>query len=78
MNSDLQETPHEQVRMLPTDPRDMVPSAVRWARAILATVRAIPRAQPTSPRRSPPPLPDGSKATPVILFQKWKRYAHGD
>ena len=23
-------------------------------------------------------LPDGSKATPVILFQKWERCAHGD
>ncbi|WP_432522790.1 hypothetical protein [Kineococcus sp. SYSU DK006] len=52
MSSDLHEAPLEGVRLLPTDPRDMVPSAVRWARAVIATIRTIPRAQLPSPSRT--------------------------
>ncbi|WP_380162631.1 hypothetical protein [Kineococcus sp. R86509] len=40
------------MRLLPTDPRDMVPSAVRWARALHATIRTIPRAQLPRPSRT--------------------------
>lgn len=40
------------VRLLPNDPRDMVPSAVRWARAVVAAVRAVPRAQLPAPSRT--------------------------
>jgi len=31
------------VRRLPIDQRDMVPSAVVWAKTVLATLRAVPR-----------------------------------
>ena len=46
------EVPLEHVRLLPTDSRDMVPSAVRWARTVHATIRTIPRAQLPAPSRS--------------------------
>ncbi|WP_432563986.1 hypothetical protein [Kineococcus sp. SYSU DK003] len=49
--SGLLQAPPEQVRLLPSDPRDMVPSAVRWARALQATIRTIPRAQLPAPSR---------------------------
>ncbi|WP_281260560.1 hypothetical protein [Kineococcus rhizosphaerae] len=32
------------VRLLPTDPRDMVPSAVRWAYAVQAAISDAPLA----------------------------------
>jgi hypothetical protein len=34
----------ERVRLLPSDPRDTVPSAVRWARTLHTSIRTIPRA----------------------------------
>lgn len=40
------------VRLLPTEPRDMVPSAVRWARAVLSDVAAVPRSVMPQPSRS--------------------------
>lgn len=52
MSSDLHEAPLEEVRLLPTDPRDMVPSAARWARAIRTLIRTIPRAQLQAPSRT--------------------------
>ncbi|WP_041293865.1 hypothetical protein [Kineococcus radiotolerans] len=33
------------VKLLPTDPQDMTPPAVAWAKAVLAEVRTIPRAR---------------------------------
>lgn len=33
------------IRLLPTDPRDMVPSSVRWAYAVIEAVRLVPVAQ---------------------------------
>lgn len=39
------------VRLLPVDQRDMVPSAVRWAQAVLADVAGVPRAQMHLPAR---------------------------
>ena len=46
------EVPVGHVRLLPTDPRDMIPSAVRWARTVHATIRTIPRAQLPAPSRT--------------------------
>ncbi|WP_380161939.1 hypothetical protein [Kineococcus sp. R86509] len=46
------EVPLEHVRLLPTDPRDMVPSAVRWARTVHASIRTIPRARLPLPSRT--------------------------
>jgi hypothetical protein len=40
------------VRFLPTDPRDMVPSAVRWAYAVADAVRLIPPARLPAPSRA--------------------------
>lgn len=40
------------VRFLPTDPRDMVPSAVRWAYAVQDAVRLIPAAVLPRPSRT--------------------------
>ena len=42
----------EQVRLLPQDPRDMVPSAVRWARAVLADIAQVPRKVMQRPART--------------------------
>ena len=42
----------ERVRILPTDPRDMVPSAVRWAHSVHAAIHPIPRAQLPAPSRT--------------------------
>lgn len=41
-----------EVRLLPTDHRDMTPPAVAWARTVLAAVRAVPRAKLPAPSRS--------------------------
>ena len=41
----------ERVRLLPQDPRDMVPSAVRWARAVLADIAQVPRKVMQRPAR---------------------------
>lgn len=46
------DVPLEYVRLLPTDPRDMVPSAVRWARTVRASIRTIPRARLPLPSRT--------------------------
>jgi hypothetical protein len=48
----LDEVASERVRLLPTDPRDMVPSAMRWARTLHATIRSVPRAQLPAPSRT--------------------------
>ena len=40
------------VRLLPTDPRDMVPSAVRWAQTVLTAVQAVPAGQLKRPARA--------------------------
>ena len=42
----------EHVRLLPTDSRDMVPSAVRWAHAVHTAIRTVPRAQLPAPSRT--------------------------
>ncbi|WP_432519885.1 hypothetical protein [Kineococcus sp. SYSU DK006] len=39
------------VRLLPTDPRDMVPSAVRWAQAVRSAVERVPGRQMHQPAR---------------------------
>jgi hypothetical protein len=41
----------EPVRLLPTDQRDMTPSAVLWAKVVLKALRAFPRAQMYRPAR---------------------------
>ncbi|WP_432521485.1 hypothetical protein [Kineococcus sp. SYSU DK006] len=40
------------VRLLPTDPRDMTPTAVAWARSVLTVVCTIPRAELPAPSRT--------------------------
>lgn len=40
------------VKLLPTDPRDMTPPAVTWARSVLAVVRTVPRAKLPAPSRA--------------------------
>ena len=40
------------VRVLPTDPRGMVPSALRWAHSVHAAIHPIPRAQLPMPSRT--------------------------
>ncbi len=40
------------VRLLPGDPRDMVPSAVRWARTVLRAVADVPAAVLQRPSRT--------------------------
>ena len=39
------------IKRLPSDPRDMVPSAVRWAYAVTHAVRVVPAAQLMRPAR---------------------------
>jgi hypothetical protein len=39
------------VRLLPTELRDMVPSAVRWGQSVLADVVTVPRAEMPQPSR---------------------------
>lgn len=45
-------SPVERVPLLPTDPRDMVPSAVCWARAVHDAVRTVPKRQLMRPART--------------------------
>ena len=40
------------VRILPTDPRDMLPSAVRWAYTVVDAVRQVPAAVMPRPSRA--------------------------
>ena len=40
------------VKLLPTDPRDMPPPAVAWARSVLAAVRTVPRAELPAPSQA--------------------------
>jgi hypothetical protein len=56
MNTDFDAGPDtspdgELVRLLPTDERDMTPSAVLWAKIVLKALRAFPRAQMYRPAR---------------------------
>lgn len=43
-DADLQPVSAQLVRLLPSDPRDMVPSAVRWAYTVQAAIRDVPLA----------------------------------
>ena len=42
----------ERVRLLPSDPRDMVPSAVRWAYAVQSVVQTVPARELMRPARA--------------------------